>query len=323
MNVLIIGSSVIDLFLDIKDKSHITGNDNNVSLKLGDKIPIDLKKIALGGDGANISVGLKRLSIDTTFFTFFGNDLFSKEMEETLKKEGVKLIAEREGERSSLSLIFNFNKDRIIFSHREQKDHNFYYNEETLPDFIYLSSIGEKWLDAYAKALDFTKKNNIPMGFTPGTPQLKQNSEILIACLKNSKIVFINRDEAEKILKFQKISYSNDIKDVLSKVKNLGMEVLSVTDGISGAYALDNNGNYYSIESFGEGAVERTGAGDAYTSGFLSHYLLGLDIPGCMRRGCFNAHSVVLKTGAQDGLLTRLEMEKLSEENKGFTAQEI
>lgn len=322
MNVLIIGSSVIDLFLDIKDKSHITGNDNNVSLKLGDKIPMDMKKIALGGDGANISVGLERLSIDTTFFTFFGNDLFSKEMEEIIKKEGVKLIAEREGERSSLSLIFNFNKDRIIFSHREPRSHDFYYNQD-LPDFVYLSSIGEKWQDAYEKVLDFTKKNNLPMGFTPGTPQLQQNSEILIACLKNSKIVFINRDEAEKILKFQKISYSNDIKDILSKVKNLGMGVLSVTDGISGAYALDNNGNYYSIKSFGEGAVERTGAGDAYTSGFLSHYLLGLGIPECMRRGCFNAHSVVLKTGAQDGLLTKEEMEKLSEENKEFKAKQI
>lgn len=322
MNVLIIGSSVIDLFLDIKDKSHITGNDNNVSLKLGDKIPMDMKKIALGGDGANISVGLKRLSVDTTFFTFFGNDLFSKEMEETIKKEGVKLIAEREGERSSLSLIFNFNKDRVIFSHREPRNHDFYYNQD-LPDFVYLSSIGEKWQDAYEKVLDFTKKNNLPMGFTPGSPQLKQNSDILIACLKNSKIVFINRDEAEKILKFQKISYSNDIKDILSKVKNLGMEVLSVTDGISGAYALDKNGNYYSIKSFGEGAVERTGAGDAYTSGFLSHYLLELDIPECMRRGCFNAHSVVLKTGAQDGLLTKEEMEKLSEENNEFKAKRI
>ena len=101
------------------------------------------------------------------------------------------------------------------------------------------------------------------MGFTPGSPQLKENSGILIDSLKNSKIVFINREEAEKILSFRNISYKDDIKDVLSKMKTLGMEVLSITDGLSGAYALDNNENFYFIKSFGEGAAERTGAGDA------------------------------------------------------------
>lgn len=323
MNVLVVGSSVIDLFLEIEDKSHIKTYQDSILLKLGDKIPIDMKKITLGGDGANVSVGLKRLSLDTTFFTFFGSDLFSKEVEETLRKEEVELIVEREGAKCSLSMIFNFDSDRIIFSHKEERPHDFYYNEKKLPDFVYLASIGERWEDAYSKVLDFTKKNNIPMGFTPGTPQLKENSDILIDSLKNSKTVFINREEAEKILSFQNISYKDDIKDVLSKMKTLGMEVLSITDGLGGAYALDNNGNFYFIKSFGEGATERTGAGDAYASGFLSSYLLGFDIPECMRTGCFNANSVVSKIGAQEGLLNIEQMEEISNKNPEFKAEKI
>lgn len=323
MNVLVVGSSVVDLFLEIEDKSHIETNGENISLKLGDKIPVNIKKLTLGGDGANISVGLKRLSVNTTFFTFLGKDLFSREMEETIKKENVELIAEREGEKSSLSMILDFDTDRIIFSHRELRDHNFCYKEEKLPDFIYLASIGERWENAYEKVLSFAKNNNIPVGFTPGSPQLKQNSNNLINALKSSKIVFLNREEAEKILRFQNISYSNDIKDILLKAKTLGMEILSITDGTDGSYISDNNGNFYFIKSFGENAVERTGAGDAYTSGFLSHYLLGYEIPEGMRRGCFNAHSVVLKTGAQDGLLTKDEMEKFAEENKEFKAESM
>lgn len=320
MNVLVVGSSVIDLFVEIKDKSKIITKDQYVSLRLGDKIPVNITKLALGGDGANISVGLKRLSLDATFFTFLGDDLFSKKIEETIKKEGVSLIAEREGENTSLSMVINFDSDRIIFSHRESRSHNFYYNG-ALPDFIYLASIGNEWKNAYEKVLTFAKKNNIPLGFTPGSPQLGEKTDILFEAL-NSKIVFLNREEAEKILKFQNISFS-DIKDVLTKVKALGIEVLSITDGYKGSYSLDSKGSYYQIESFGEKFIDRVGAGDAYTSGFLSGYLLGFDIPECMRRGCFNAFSVINKIGAQEGLLTKEEMEKISNENREFKAEAI
>lgn len=323
MNVLVVGSSIIDLFLEVQDKNRITTDGNNVSLKLGDKIPIDIKKIATGGDGANVSVGLQRLSINTVFYTFFGTDLFSKEIQEKMREEKIKLIAENSGEKTSLSLIFDFDSDRIIFSHREERQHNFNYREENLPDFIYLSSIGDKWEDAYLSVLEFIKKNNIPFAFTPGTPQLRRQTDILFNVLKQAKIVLLNRDEAERILKFKNISYSDDIKDVLSKFKSFGMEILSVTDGMKGAYSVDSSGKVYFIKPFGEKSVERTGAGDAYTSGFLAKYLTGADIQECMRWGPANANSVTQKTGAQEGLLTLEQMEKILSEHPGFRTEEI
>lgn len=323
MNVLVIGSSIIDLFLEVQDKSHITTVGENVSLKLGDKIPIDIKKIASGGDGANVSVGLQRLSINTVFYTFFGTDLFSREIQDKIKEEKIKLIAENSGEKTSLSLIFDFDSDRIIFSHREERVHNFNYKEESLPDFIYLASIGDKWENAYSSVLEFIKKNNIPFAFTPGTPQLRKPSENLFDVLKQAKIVFLNRDEAEKILKLKNISYSKDIKDVLFKFKNFGMELLSVTDGLKGAYFMGNTGKVYFIKPFGEKAIERTGAGDAYTSGFLAKYLMGADVTECMRWGPANANSVTQKTGAQEGLLTLDQMNEILKEHEDFKAEEI
>ncbi|MDP3987918.1 MAG: carbohydrate kinase family protein [Candidatus Levybacteria bacterium] len=321
MNILVVGSSIFDIILEIEDKSQAETADGKVFLKLGDKIPVDINKLALGGDGADISVGLKRLSVDSTFYTFLGEDIFSKKIEQTLNKESVNLIAIREGENSSISLIVNFDRDRIIFSHRELREHDFSYEGKN-PDFVYLSSMGEKWEEAYKKVLNFVKNNNIPLGFTPGSPQLKKNSDILMEVLKSSKIVFVNRQEAEKILRFQNIQYT-DIKDVLFKVKNPGMEVLSVTDGLAGAYAMNQEGDFYFIEPFKNNTVDRVGAGDAYTSGFLSGYLLGMGIGECMRRGAFNSHSVVLKTGAQDGLLRKEEMDKMMEENREFKAEKI
>lgn len=323
MNVLVVGSSKIDLFFELENKSSVAVSDKNIALKLGDKIPVGVKKIALGGDGANISVGLKRLGIPTRFYTFLGNDFFSKEMEETIKKEEVDLIVRKNGDKSSLSLIFCLNSDRIIFTSHEVRDHKFLYEADKLPDFIYLTSVGDQWQDFYKQVLNFCKQYKIPLGFTPGSVQLKEKSGILFDVFKSSKIVFLNVDEAKKILDFQNIPHTEDIKDILGKMKLMGIETVSLTNGLEGSWAIDSSNKFYFIRSFGQKAPEITGAGDAYTSGFLSFYLQGLETKECMRRGALNAGSVVSKIGAQEGLLSKEEMERISSENKDFVAEEI
>src|SRR3989344_6044593 len=100
MHVLVIGSSVIDLFL---------------SLDLGDKIPSQISRSAVGGNGANVSVGLTKLEIPTTFYTYLGNDFFSREIESGLSSQGVELDIERHPESSSpLHIILDFPDDRVI-----------------------------------------------------------------------------------------------------------------------------------------------------------------------------------------------------------------
>lgn len=321
MNVLVVGSSVIDLFFKLDDKSHISSWGSSISLRLGDKIPIDIKKIALGGNGANISVGLKRLSIDTAFYTFLGQDLFSKEIEGTIRKEGVDLIAQKVGEKSSLSLILDLDQDRIIFSHHEILSHYFKY-EGGLPAFVYLTSIGDDWRREYEEVLEYVKNNNLPLGFNPGSHQLAQKTDIVLEVVKQAKIIFLNKEEAIKILSWIDIQ-KKEVKELLLEFKNLGPETVSITDGDNGAYALDNEGVLYWIKQFGQNGVDKTGAGDAYTSGFLAKYLHGGSLSECMKWGPPNAFSVVEKYGAQKGLLTLQEMETVLESHPEFKAEEI
>ena len=54
--------------------------------------------------------------------------------------------------------------------------------------------------------------------------------------------------------------------------------------------------------------IERTGAGDAYSTGFLAGLLFGKDVTEAMRWGSANATSVIGKIGAQPGLLTKKQM---------------
>jgi len=311
MNTLTVGSSNIDLFLTTHNSSHTPIVDNKVLLTLGDKIPTDIKSMSLGGNGANVSVGLARLGLTSQFYTYLGNDVLSLEIQNTIKNEGVALLIEKErGDSTSFSLIFDFDHDRVIFSHHPEKKYSFSYESSEPVDFIYLTSIGKEWREAYKKVLDFALSTKASLSFSPGSHQLKEIDDFFFEILKNSQSIFINKEEAQLILE-QKGIRETEITNILFSLQKLGPQLISITDGAEGAYALDTQQKAYHIEPIHiEKPAEKTGAGDSYAAGFIAAYLQGKPVPECMQWGMLNAHSVMQKIGAQKGLLTQNEMEE-------------
>lgn len=310
-NALVVGSSLIDLFLR-PEESHATITDNHVSLLLGDKVPTEIDKMSLGGNGSNVSVGLARLGIATTFYTWLGNDILSTEIENTIEKEGVNLLTEEiRGEKTGLSVILNFGKDRIIFSHHETRNHIF-TPQQIKPDLIYLTSIGDTWKEAYESVIEFAQEIHAELAFSPGSKQIENISDSIIKTLSKTTLLFVNKQEANRILKHVG-DESDDIKTILKSLSLLGPKIVSVTDGAQGAFARSAEGEFFAIAALpNNNAANKAGAGDAYASGFLTSYLLGNDIPEAMGWGAQNAASVMKKIGAQDGLLRKDEMQSLN-----------
>ncbi len=322
MHALVIGSSVIDLFLQ-SDPDHVKEADGKVTLNLGDKIPSEIKKITLGGNGSNVSVGLTRLEIPSTFYTYLGNDILAREIEEGLTSEGVELIGDKDRDSfTSLSVILDFNSDRIIFSNHKKKDHVF-NDPKGNYDFIYLTSIGNVWENAYNQIVTYAKTYNTPIAFSPGSHQIEDINETVINTLKASKIVFVNREEAIKLLKINSQNSFEDIKQILTEIKNMGPEIVSVTDGVKGAYAIDKDGKMYHMETIPSEVTERTGAGDAYASGFFASFLKKNDVPTSMRWGTINANAVTKLVGAQAGLLKQKDLDNELLEHNNLVAQSI
>lgn len=323
MNILVVGSSVIDLFLRIKDLSHAEISDKNVKFLLGDKIPTSIEKLTLGGNGANVSVGLTRLTLKTTFYTYLGSDILSRFIQESIEKEGVELAIEKgEEETSSLSLIFDFPSDRIIFSHHPKHTHQFSYVSSQMLDCIYLTAIGDNWETTYDKVVNLSKGKDTQLAFSPGSYELKDSSEQFYKTLQSSKLLFINKEEAEHILKHANKEFS-DVNSLLVELSKMGPSIVSITDGENGAFAISSDKEIFRIASFGGKAVEKTGAGDAYATGFLAAYLLGKPIDEAMRWGTFNSSSVMMSMGAQEGLLRNGEMIKNLNTHPDFKAEKI
>jgi sugar/nucleoside kinase (ribokinase family) len=89
----------------------------------------------------------------------------------------------------------------------------------------------------------------------------------------------------------------------------LGAKNVVITDGDNGSFVQDENNRFYYLGSVKIEVVEKTGAGDAYTSGFLAAVLNGKPVEEAMRWGAQDSASVIQQIGAEAGLLTKTALE--------------
>ncbi|MFH1186616.1 MAG: carbohydrate kinase family protein [Candidatus Levyibacteriota bacterium] len=310
-DVVTIGNSTIDIFFTISSTNkhfRMEEKTKELCIRLGDKTIVDRVKFALGGNAANVGVGLSKLGFKIAVFSEIGKDEFGEKILNGLKKENIDCshINQRKNTPSAISIIFTYRKERTIFSEDVEKEHNFNFNN-LKTKWIYLTSLGKKWEKAYQDTLKLVKDSEAKLVFNPGTRQLDAGYEKVKDVLEETEVLIVNKEEAEKILNKER----KDIKELLTDLKRLGPEIVVITNGLNGSYSLDETNNYFEDKKVEDNSVERTGAGDAYSSGFLAAYMLNLGLPRAMRWGTLNASATVLQPGGQVGLLTREEIEKV------------
>lgn len=305
-DVICVGNAKIDTFLTLHQaNSHLRYSEetNELCIKFGEKIAVDKAEILVGGNAANVSVGLSRLGLHTALVAEIGNDEFAQKIINVLSSENVDTsnVLKQDGQQSSFSTIINFKGERTIFSEHVKRKHNFNF-EQNFAKWIYLTSVGEDWLEAYGKTVDFVKKTNVLLAFNPGTLQIDEGEKNIEDVLFLTNILFVNKEEAQQILN---LSEESDVEKLLNSLRKLGPKVVVITDGANGSYAINEKGEIFKKDVIEAKVVEKTGAGDAYSSGFLAAYLHGKKIEEAMDWGAKNSASVVEKVGAQAGLLYR------------------
>ena len=91
----------------------------------------------------------------------------------------------------------------------------------------------------------------------------------------------------------------------------LGPKIVVITDGVKGAYSYDRKEMLF-MRPYPDPKppLERTGAGDAFSSTFTVALALGLSVRDALKWAPINPMSVVQEIGARAGLLTRPELEE-------------
>jgi len=311
---LAVGDIVIDAFIELED-ARVTCdvNDDNctISMRFGDKIPYkNVEVVKAVGNSPNASTSAARLGLETGLITHVGNDENGKECIETLKKEGVKtdLIQIQEGFKTNYHYVLSFDAERTILI----KHADFNYSVDVLkdseaPEWMYLSSLAENSLPYQHDLAKYVKENGVKLAFQPGTFQISLGSENLKDIYEATHVFFCNVQEAQKILQTEE----KDVKILLSKMRDLGPKIVAITDGPEGAYTYDGQDMLY-IPIYPDPGppVERTGAGDAFSSTFTTALALGMSVHDALMWGPINSMNVVQYIGAQKGLLSRKKLEE-------------
>jgi sugar/nucleoside kinase (ribokinase family) len=76
-----------------------------------------------------------------------------------------------------------------------------------------------------------------------------------------------------------------------------------VTDGPKGSYVIDSEAIYQAGMYKDVKVVDRAGAGDAFSSGFVATIAKGGSVPDAITYGSANSTSVVQQIGAKAGIL--------------------
>ncbi len=309
-----LGDIVSDAFIRLKDAElhcDLQHADCQICMDFGAKVPYEsVTVVPAVGNSPNAAVAAARLGLRSALVTDLGADDYGREALAALRSNKVdtSFVRQHQELKTNYHYVLWYADDRTILIKHEK----YPYQLPALgtPRWLYLSSLGEHSLTYHETIVDYLNKNQeIKLAFQPGTFQIKIGAKTLTNLYRRSEIFFCNTDEARLILG---IEAGAPIKELLTGLRALGPKIAIITDGPEGAYA-DDGAHRWFMPPYPDPQppFERTGAGDAFSSTVTAALALGLGLPEALRWGPINSMSVVQKIGAQAGLLTRPELEKL------------
>jgi ribokinase len=314
---LAIGDTVVDDFIKLKDAEvhcNIDKEACTICMRFKDKIPFESSTKIYGvGNAANAAVAAARLGLRTGFVSHVGRDENGKIILKHFSGEKVdtRYITVDKALPTNYHYVLCYGDDRTILVKHQPYAYEF-PSSMPAPKTVYLSSLASG-TEAYQNSIaDWLEKNpKIFFAFQPGTFQMALGAEKLARLYKRADIFFANKEEYERILGITTTDMEMHEAKLLEKMHTLGPKVCVLTDGRNGVYARTEAGAVLHLDMYPDPKppVQRTGAGDAFSSTTATYLTMGLPLKDAMQRGLVNSAYVVQKVGAQAGLLTKKELE--------------
>jgi ribokinase len=313
IDFLVIGDMVIDAFINLED-AHVHCKIDlaacELCVRFGDKIPYeDVVVVPAVGNSPNAAVGAARLGLRSALVTALGKDKNGKDCLRVLKQEKVitRFVNIDKNNPTNYHYVLRHGAERTILTKHAPFQYKSLKKLKNV-SWLYLSSLGDHALSFHQEIEEFLQKNpETKLSFQPGTYQISLGYQKLKYFYERAEVFICNKEEANRILETQ----IEDIKELLKKTAALGPKIVCITDGTSGAYVYDGV-TTFAIPMYPDPAppVDRTGAGDAFSSTFTAALAMGKTIPEALAWGPINSMSVVQHIGAREGLLSK---EKIQE----------
>lgn len=293
-DIVTFGSAVLDIFVD----TDTAEKGKFIAYPVGSKILIKDLKFDVGGGGTNTAVAFSRLGFKTGYIGKIGDDDAGREILAMLKKEKISFLGKIEKkEESGCSIILDSKENnRTILTYKGVND-TLLLSEINLKKikskWIYFSSLLGKSFETQKKLAQSLVKKGTKLAFNPSSYLIKRKN--LRPFLALTDILIINKEEAQMLFKK---------KDLLHGLRRFKPGIIVVTNKNKPIQAYDHiNNKKYTLKPHKIKVVERTGAGDAFASGFVAGVIAGKTIPQALKLGLRESESVIKYFGAKNKLL--------------------
>lgn len=328
-DIITIGTSTRDIFLTsplfriLRDPKHLKKigvlNGEAQCFALGSKIEISQPIFTTGGGATNAATTFSRQGLKTAALIKLGHDDSADCILKELKKEGVSpLIIRDKNKATAYSVILLApTGERTILVYRgaseELKIKEIPFGK-TKSRWAYISP-GKIPYPVIQKLFNYFLKNKTLIVFNPSKYFLDMGIRKLKPLLNKTKVAILNREEASYLTG---INYQKE-KEIFKKLDKAINGIAIMTDGANGVLVSDGK-MICRAKTFKNGRViDRTGAGDAFGSGFVAGlmrqnltpktYNLKPIIEYAIRLGSANATSVIEKIGAKQGIISKKDFD--------------
>lgn len=300
-SILSIGAAVQDVFLQGKIFMPHREEEGMVEqFLLGSKNNIEGIYFSTGGGATNAAVTFARQGFTSSFIGNLGKDVAATAILEELHKEKVNtsLVHRTDKVNTGYSvLLLAPNGERTILTYRGASvDLDLHTKDlkHRKPDWFYISSLSGDF-DSLKTLVKYASRNKIKVAVNPGKGELKKGHAFK-ELLPHITILSVNKEEAMMLFR------GENVQDLVRHAVN-HIPIVIVTDGPRGSVASDGQKLYKAGMYDDVPVVDRTGAGDAFSSGFVAMVAAGKPLEEAVVFASANSTSVVSKLGAKAGIL--------------------
>ena len=325
-DVITIGTATRDVFLKselfkaVKD-SHFDKKSGFPTgeaecFPLGAKLEVEKPVFTVGGGATNAAVAFARFHFNTATVIRIGNDVEGEGIVDELKKEEIKTFDIRDSKEGTgySTILLDTHGERTVLVYRGASG-NFKEDEISFDafkcDVLYIVPATIPF-NLVEKVIDESIKRGCRfIAINPSKYYVEAGAEKLKNILSKSLVVILNREEASTLTGVN----FDDEKGIFRAFDALHKGIVVMTDGFRGVFVSDGERIYKAGVFKEKHRIDRTGAGDAFGSGFVAAMMSNgfeineKNVSYAIRYASANATSVVEYIGSQSGILTREQFE--------------
>jgi ribokinase len=296
-DIVTFGSAVVDVFVhtDIAEKGKL------ISYPVGEKILINRLNFEIGGGGTNTAVAFSRFGLKTGCICNVSDDENGHKVLNLLKNERIDFLGkiDKTGMSGYSVILDSRGGERTILTYKGVND-DIGIKEMDInkisTKWLYYSALLEKSFQTQRKLAHFFHNKGVKLAYNPSSYIIE--NENIFDLLKLCEVLIVNKEEAYSLYKRYNAKGS-----LLEGLHLLGPKIVLVTNKDKDVWCYDGKKHYKIIPHKNKKVVERTGAGDAFASGFVAGLIVGKNIEESLKLGLLESESVITSRGAKNRLL--------------------